>query len=111
MNMNFSLKSSETEKRTVIVANGEIDAFSAPILKEKLLNETAKKDREVIVDLKNVSYMDSTGLGVFISALKSAKEHESELTLMNLQIRVRRLFRITNLDTIFIIKSTLRGER
>lgn len=111
MNMNFSLKTSESGKRTVIVANGEIDAYSAPILKEKLLRETIKKDHEVIVDLKNVSYMDSTGLGVFISGLKSAKEHESNLTLMNLQTRVRRLFRITNLDSIFTIKSTLRGER
>lgn len=69
-----------------------------------------KKDGElVIVDLENVSYMDSTGLGVFISALKATKEHNSELRLVSLQDRVERLFEITGLNSIINIDSTVQG--
>ncbi len=63
----------------------------------------------VIVDLENVSYMDSTGLGVFISALKATKEHNSELRLVSLQDRVERLFEITGLNSIINIDSTVQG--
>ncbi len=65
----------------------------------------------VVVDLEQVNYMDSTGLGVFISALKSTKEFDSELRLVALQDRVQRLFEITGLDSVLNIDSTVRGGK
>ncbi|WP_066187428.1 MULTISPECIES: STAS domain-containing protein [Gracilibacillus] len=88
---------------------GEIDAYTAPDLKETILPLTHKEGMTVLVDLAQVNYMDSTGLGVFISALKSANEHKCELRLVSLQDRVRRLFDITGLDSIITIDSTVRG--
>ena len=55
--------------------------------------------------------MDSTGLGVFIGALKSTKEYESEMRLVSMQDRVRRLFEITGLDSIMNIDTTVRGGK
>nr|WP_239588293.1 STAS domain-containing protein [Gracilibacillus alcaliphilus] len=88
---------------------GEIDAYTAPSLKETILPLTEQANKTVVVDLEQVNYMDSTGLGVFIGALKSANEHQSELRLTSLQDRVRRLFDITGLDSIITIDSTVRG--
>ncbi|WP_058305772.1 STAS domain-containing protein [Gracilibacillus massiliensis] len=99
---------SETQQVKLI---GEIDAYTAPRLKETLLPLTKIKNTKVVVDLEQVNYLDSTGLGVFISVLKSTKEHDSELRLVALQDRVQRLFKITGLDSVLNIDSTVRGGK
>ncbi|MBU5595712.1 STAS domain-containing protein [Amphibacillus sp. MSJ-3] len=109
MNINLNVELIEQDLVKTLVLSGEIDAYTASILKDALLPLTQQKDAEVIVDLENVDYMDSTGLGVFISALKSSKEHASSLKLVHLQERVSRLFKITSLDTIISIDTRLRG--
>lgn len=107
INLDVELIEEDTIKRLAL--SGEIDAYTAPKLKEALLPLTKQEHAEIIVDLENVKYMDSTGLGVFISALKSSKEHSSSFKLVNLQERVERLFRITSLDNIISIENTVRG--
>lgn len=109
MNINLDIKTEELEGETVLTLIGEIDAYTAPILKEQLLPLTARQDHLITVNLESVDYMDSTGLGVFISALKATKEHDSKLKLVNLQDRVHRLFKITSLDTIISIDTIVRG--
>ncbi len=89
--------------------SGEIDAYTAPQLKEKLLPLTKTKGHQTVVDLKDVGYMDSTGLGIFISALKSTKENNSSIRLVNLQDRVSRVFNITGLDEVFTIDTVIQG--
>ncbi|SDC16965.1 anti-sigma B factor antagonist [Pelagirhabdus alkalitolerans] len=109
MNINLDVELVEQEEATKLVLSGEIDAYTAPILKESLLPLTQQEGAEIIVDLEKVNYMDSTGLGVFISALKSSKEYSSSLKLVHLQDRVHRLFKITSLDSIITIDTTVRG--
>lgn len=109
MNINLDVELIEQGTVKTLVLSGEIDAYTAPILKESLLPLTQQIDGEIIVDLENVNYMDSTGLGVFISALKSSKEHSSSFKLVHLQERVSRLFKITGLDSIISIDTTVRG--
>lgn len=107
--MNLLIDVSDEKQKSVVNLSGEIDAYTAPRLKEELLPLTKQKDHIVEVDLENISYMDSTGLGVFINALKSTKEHESKMKLINVQERVLRLFKITGLDEIIDLNSTIRG--
>ncbi|WP_204498717.1 anti-sigma factor antagonist [Aquibacillus albus] len=108
--MNLEVEVAEKNKTTVLVLlTGEVDAYTAPKLKENLLPLTKKEGTLIEVNLENVSYMDSTGLGVFISALKSTKANNSQLKLMNLEDRILRLFEITGLDSIITIDSTVRG--
>ncbi|GGM34421.1 anti-sigma-B factor antagonist [Paraliobacillus quinghaiensis] len=109
MNINLDVEVVEEDQTITLTLRGEIDAYTAPKLKDALLPLTKKPGAEVIVDLEQINYMDSTGLGVFISALKSTKEYDSELKLIQLQDRVRRLFEITSLDSIITIESTVRG--
>lgn len=107
--MNLSIDVTNNEGVSNVVLTGEVDAFTAPKLKDTLLPLTKEKGQVVEVDFQDVNYMDSTGLGVFISALKSTKEHESEMRLVHMQDRVYRLFKITGLTEIINIESTVQG--
>lgn len=107
MNLRIDIEDKGNEK--VLSIAGEIDAYTAPKLKETLLPLTQGSTDIVKVDLTEVNYMDSTGLGVFISALKSTKESDSHMKLVNLNDRVYRLFKITGLTEIMDIDSTVRG--
>ena len=82
--------------------------YTAPELKDKLLPLTRESGNEVQVDLEDITYMDSTGLGVFISAYKSTKENESTLELIHVKDRVLRLFKVTGLDESMNVQ--LEGE-
>lgn len=107
--MNLEISIVEEVGKSKLIVSGEIDAYTAPKLKDSLLPLTKESDKTAEVDLNQVSYMDSTGLGVFISALKSTKETGSHLRLINLQDRVLRLFKITGLDEIIEIADEIRG--
>ncbi|WP_431801665.1 STAS domain-containing protein [Halobacillus andaensis] len=107
--MNLSIDVSNKEKVTTVSLAGEVDAFTAPKLKDTLLPLTKEDGQTIEVDLQEVNYMDSTGLGVFISALKSTKEHDTNLKLVQMQDRVHRLFKITGLTEIMDIDNTVRG--
>ncbi len=109
--LNLNIDRNDNGETQELKLAGEIDAYTAPQLKEALLPLTKAEGTTVIVDLEGVNYMDSTGLGVFISALKSTKEYNSDLRLVALQDRVRRLFEITGLDSIIYIDSTVRGGK
>ena len=107
--MNLEINLTENVGQSILSVSGEIDAYTAPKLKDSLTPLMLNKGQVVIVDLEEVNYMDSTGLGVFISALKSAKEYESQLKIVNIQERVYRLFQITGLHEIMDLKATIKG--
>ncbi|GAA0501649.1 anti sigma b factor antagonist RsbV [Salinibacillus aidingensis] len=109
--MNLSIDVSRTDDIHHVKLSGEIDVYTAPKLKETILPLTKEEGVSIKVDLEKINYMDSTGLGVFISGLKSAKENHSELILMNLHERVYRLFDITGLKEVFKIENTVRGGK
>ncbi|MBO8157351.1 MAG: STAS domain-containing protein [Bacillaceae bacterium] len=101
--MNLTADVAKHGENYTLTLSGEIDVYTADVLKEKLLPLTREKGVHVIVDLEKVGYMDSTGLGVFISALKSSREHGSDMTLTRLPDHVYRLFDITGLKEIINI--------
>jgi len=86
-----------------IVLNGEIDIYTSNDLKEKLysLVDTYKKD--LVIDCKELNYIDSTGLGIFVGALKKAKQYEKKIIIINLKDNIKKLFTITGLDKVFQI--------
>ncbi|HGI6469638.1 TPA: anti-sigma factor antagonist [Listeria monocytogenes] len=99
MNISIEIKERDTDHIDIFVA-GEIDAYTAPKVKEGIV---------LRIDLTEVSYMDSTGLGVFVGAFKSLRQRQSELVLFGLSDRLFRLFEITGLSDIIEIKN-VEGE-
>jgi anti-sigma B factor antagonist len=98
--MELNINIVEEKSKSVVRLSGEIDVYTAPQLKEKLLPLTKTNGNDIIVDMEFITYMDSTGLGVFISGLKSSKENNSHLKIINLSDRVYRVFNITGLHEI-----------
>lgn len=86
------------EGATVVEVAGELDLHSAPQLRAELTRalENSVPPR-VIVDLSGVNFIDSTGVGVLIGALKRAREADGKLLFCNPQPRVCRVFEITGL--------------
>lgn len=107
--MNLQIDVVDHDNQFTVNVAGEIDIYTAPELKAQLLPLTKKEGKIISVDLTDVNYMDSTGIGVFISALKSTKEHGSKIQLVNLQDRILRLFKITGLTEIMDIRPAMRG--
>ncbi|WP_152655453.1 STAS domain-containing protein [Oceanobacillus sp. CFH 90083] len=107
--MNLSVNVQDGNNVKVLEVSGEIDAYTAPELKKSFMPLIQESGSEIEVDLENVQYMDSTGLGVFVSALKASKESGSHFTLKNVQERVYRIFEITGLNGVIEIKTAIRG--
>ncbi|WP_332698018.1 STAS domain-containing protein [Halalkalibacter lacteus] len=100
--MNLSIRQEKNEDVVVLYLSGEIDAFTATKLREELI-PLAEMGQTVRVDLSGVDYIDSTGLGVFIGALKATHITEGNLTLVGMSTRIKRLFSITGLDEVIAI--------
>ncbi|MDW4528998.1 anti-sigma factor antagonist [Rossellomorea marisflavi] len=107
--MNLSIDMKEMDNDIHVKVSGEIDAYTAPKLKESLQPVAEKENCQLIVDLSDVSYMDSTGLGVFVGLFKTVKAGGGELHLVGLSDRLKRLFDITGLGDIMNIDSKVKG--
>ena len=90
----------------VVSALGEVDVFSAPGLDSELDALIAAGNARLVVDLSEVSFLDSTGLGVLVKALKHAREADGWLHLVVTSDRIRKIFEITGLDASIPIFDT-----
>jgi anti-sigma B factor antagonist len=106
MIMNITIDKHQRDEEIVVLVAGEIDAYTAPKLREELLSLAAAGNKSITVNLKDVSYLDSTGLGVFVGLFKQLKENGGELKLTHLSDRLKRLFEITGLSNVMSISST-----
>lgn len=92
---------------TVVTIHGELDVASAPTLRERLIGMVADGSTRLILDLEGLDFLDSTGLGAIISALKRARTNGGDLRLVCTQTRIRRLFEITGLDKAFPLHASV----
>lgn len=91
----------------VLAVGGEIDVYTAPRLRERLLDLAHGGTPTVVVDLTNVSFVDSTGLGVLVSGLKRFREAGGDLLLVVTQPQILKVLEITGLTTVFSIHPTV----
>src|ERR1700680_492902 len=83
----------------VIRISGEVEVFSAPRLREKIIELVNQGRRLIVADLDAVDFLDSTGLGVLVGGLKRIRSHDGEMSLVCTQPRILRVFELTRLDT------------
>jgi anti-sigma B factor antagonist len=96
-----------TPGATVVAVGGEIDVYTAPQLREKLINLVESGSYHLIVDMEAVEFLDSTGLGVLVGGLKRVRAHDGWIDLVCTQTRILRIFRITGLSNVFDIYDTV----
>ena len=83
---------------------GEIDTFTASVLRQELDAVTIEKGQQIELDLSKVSYLDSTGLGIFVAFYKKITREQAELKFVGLTARLLRLFEITGLSELMNIE-------
>jgi anti-sigma B factor antagonist len=105
--MDFRLEVTEREAWTAVSVAGEIDVATAPRFREQLIDLISQGKHRIVVDMSWVDFIDSTGLGVLIGALKRLRSHEGELRLVIDDPRVLKVFEITGLDQVFDIHPAL----
>ncbi len=107
MAIELDFDTSTQDRWEVLSVRGEIDAYTSPRLRERL-SELMDQDRfDLIVNLEGVEFMDSTGLGVLVSALKRAKEHQGDVALVCTSPQILRVLAITGLDRVFQVRSSV----
>jgi anti-sigma B factor antagonist len=94
---------SAAQGQTVVEVSGEIDVYTAPRLRETLVNLVDAGNYRLIVDMERVEFLDSTGLGVLVGGLKRVRAHDGGIDLVCTQGRILRIFRITGLSRVFSI--------
>jgi anti-sigma B factor antagonist len=104
--MDFSIDSNFNAEENCwnVFVNGEIDIFNSDSFKTDLLKLISDKQANVRMDCRNLSYIDSTGLGSMVGVLKNIKQYGGEFIILNLKSSLNKLFKITNLDKAFKIE-------
>jgi len=91
----------------VIVVQGDLDAYSAPRLREVLTDLIAGGSDWIVVDCCTLEYIDSSGLGALVAGLKQMSDHNGTLALAEPNDSVRRVLQVTGLDRLFPLYGNL----
>lgn len=103
----WSLASHRAGDRVVVAVSGELDMRTAPQLREMLTHLVTSGEHHVVVDLENVTILDSTGLGVLCGALNRVRLRGGTMNLVTCRPHVVRVFEETGLARVFPIHATL----
>ncbi len=106
----MEIKVYDEAKGKRVVLSGEIDMHTSPELRKVLLKMTKDKVSPIVVDLKDVSYLDSSAIATMVEALKAVMAYKGQLRLCNLSPRVQEIFAFAKLDKVFqIIKDDVKS--
>jgi len=101
--MELDIKIEAVDGVCTVVLDGEVDVYTAPRLKERLVAAIEGGCANVVVDLEGVGFIDSSGLGVLVSALRRARERDGVVRIVCTRDNILKIFRITGLDKVFPI--------
>ncbi|MFE1413444.1 STAS domain-containing protein [Streptomyces sp. NPDC058746] len=96
---------SSGDQRTVVHVGGEMDIDRAPMLIEALLCATTQPDgpSEIVVDVADMSFCDSSGINALIAGLRAAEEHGRRISLRGPRRQLLHLLELTGTDKLFPI--------
>jgi len=99
--MNLTLATTDEDGIVVIAAHGEIDVSTAPELRQAIVEVASAGPGPLVIDLADVDFLDSTGLGVLVSGLKRFRTMGSDVILVVASNRILKVFEITGLTQVF----------
>jgi anti-sigma B factor antagonist len=103
----ITLATRQAQGRAIVDVAGEVDVHTAPELDAVISSLIAEGNPRVIVDLSSVEFLDSTGLGVLVKALKRVRETDGSLDVVASADRITKVFRITGLDAVIGIYASV----
>ncbi len=106
--MTLDVESRETETGvTVLAPSGRLDVTGAPALHEAVSEAVKHGKPRLVIDLEGVSFVDSSGLGSVVAALKQARSSKGDLRLAAPNQQIRVVLELTTLDRVFPYYATV----
>ena len=99
----FNAEVTKDDGEVVVAVRGEIDLVTGPVLWECLVDVIPDTNR-LVVDLRDTEFIDSTGLGVLVRALKRLRHRGGDLVLRSPRPNARKVLSITSLDRVMTIE-------
>ena len=90
----------------LVTLSGEVDIYTAPRLKERMLELFDGGVRDMVIDLSGVTFIDSTALGVLIGGVRRVNDGGGVMALVVATRPVERILTVTGLDQVFTIHQT-----
>jgi anti-sigma B factor antagonist len=87
----------------VLQVNGEVDVYTAPEVRERVVQLLADGVVHIIADLREVHFLDSTGLGTLVGSLRRVRTQDGSLMLVASARRILEIFNLTGLINAFAI--------
>jgi anti-sigma B factor antagonist len=94
-------------KVVTIKDSQRLNAMISETVKSELLSFFEKSNTRLVFDLSNITFIDSSGFGVFLSAMKAANNHNSQFKICNVNSGVMELFKLLQLHHVFEIYDEL----
>jgi anti-sigma B factor antagonist len=103
----FSIEATAENGTAVVAVHGSVDLTTAPDLRDRLAELIDDGNRCIIADLTATDFLDSTGLGALVAALKRLRMKDGEIRVVCTAGHVRKVFEITSLDRVFPMHDTV----
>ncbi|WP_329416780.1 STAS domain-containing protein [Streptomyces sp. NBC_00704] len=91
---------------TVVEVDGDVDAHTAPMIREAVIRLVDEGHRHFVLDLGFVTFMDSMGLGVIVAITKRIREHKGSLRIASVSVRVLKIFDLSGMRESYDIYPT-----
>ncbi|MFD2787861.1 STAS domain-containing protein [Hymenobacter rubripertinctus] len=107
----MKITQNSTDTTLTLILDGELDASSSVLLDNELSKPEILRNQKILVDCRQLNYISSAGLGVFISHLQTFQDANVKLVFFNMQEKVHNVFEILGLDSLMtIVPSSAEAE-
>ena len=99
----------EKDSVKIVDLKGEVDLYNSPSLRTEFSNLLKKKEKAILINLKQVNYIDSSGLATFVELLQKMSAYGGKLKLSGLGRSIKNVFEVSRLDGVFSILDSEAG--
>jgi len=99
----LDISTQDIDNAVIVRITGDVDLYSSPDVRKIILKLTGKKQKNILVDLRHVNYMDSSGVATLVEGLQQVNKYKGKLILFGLDAAVKEVFELSRLDKIFDI--------
>ena len=100
--MMLTLSYSNIGQWTILHVVGEVDMATGPQLRQEIVRQVSQGNSHIVVDLQNVDFIDSTGLGILVGGVKRARSNGGEFRCAGLSNTLKEVFALTGLDSVLL---------
>lgn len=93
----------ELDRGAIMSIAGDVDLYSSPEVRKHIISLTGKKVKNILIDLHQVSYMDSSGIATLVEGLQQVGKYKGKLIIYGLDNAVKEVFELSRLDKVFDI--------